>query len=96
MTPTRPVDLSATTAALWMAAATLLTARKGRTAMNQMREHDGTSPIETTGDISEFEVLELAVREPADPERAVHSRGPTAFLGVKLAADNRSAPAIQY
>ena len=47
--------------------------------MSQTHEHDAHAPIETTGDISEFEVLELAVRELANPEGAVLPRGPPAF-----------------
>jgi thiocyanate hydrolase subunit gamma len=33
--------------------------------MSQTHEHDAHAPIETTGDISEFGVLELVVRELA-------------------------------
>jgi thiocyanate hydrolase subunit gamma len=73
--------------------------------MSQTHEYDAHAPIETTGDISEFEVLELGVRELAIQKglfsRQDHRRfsqwgetiGPSS--GSKLAADNRSATATQ-
>jgi thiocyanate hydrolase subunit gamma len=63
-------------------------------------------PIETTGDISELEVGELAVREPAIQNGLFTQEDLRRFSewaetivpsgGSKLAADSRSAPATQY